>query len=542
MHHAASQGKCKAPSQSSSKKQRSNMAADALLANSIARLIIGTGDEVLYRCSCKTLKSISRLYFCRHCTKLRCPECVSHEVDSYYCPNCLENMPSAEAKLKKNRCGNCFDCPSCCNTLVIRATAIIVPSSNPLAPKSDETGKSPSVKKMHYLFCSFCRWTSRDAGLDDQPSASGGWPELEHPKSKEISTLIEYYKQVAHQEKLEREKKKLTKRKTYLHLMDRYGLALSLGKKKPGSPSSALASAILGKSKVAELTVPKIGEPISEVEELSEDYYTKEVCIEEVPTIQQRLANPVQQPLKTSDLYPRHKQMLVRRSMRCKECEHNLSKPEFNPSSVKFKIQLGAMNYTPQLKIANVPSFALNKDEQIILTITNPVDSVMHVNFRQAEEGDEDFELRTAEIELPKVPVPLAAKDASTEFDEFDVSTDYFDDDPKIIQSRQANKVWVYAKVKPIKNPTEGTKCIFKMSYEYKTRTTTITRSASDSPEKKPSKPEETTVGLQILVHLNFDPSFAKVKAESGTTKEFRDPLAANVKQENVKQERVAFV
>ena len=36
----------------------------------------------------------------------------------------------------------------------------------------------------------------------------------------------------------------------FVHLQDRYGLALSLGKKKPGSPSSALASAILGKSYV----------------------------------------------------------------------------------------------------------------------------------------------------------------------------------------------------------------------------------------------------------------------------------------------------
>lgn len=25
------------------------------------------------------------------------------QVDTPYCPNCLENMPSAEAKLKKNR-------------------------------------------------------------------------------------------------------------------------------------------------------------------------------------------------------------------------------------------------------------------------------------------------------------------------------------------------------------------------------------------------------------------------------------------------------
>ena len=77
----ASQARCQAPSQSPLKKQRAKMAADdALLSNRIARLIIGTGDEVLYRCSCKALKSISRLYFCRHCTKLRCPECVSHEV------------------------------------------------------------------------------------------------------------------------------------------------------------------------------------------------------------------------------------------------------------------------------------------------------------------------------------------------------------------------------------------------------------------------------------------------------------------------------
>lgn len=66
------------------------------------------------------------------------------------------------------RCGNCFDCPSCSNTLVIRATAAAAtsPASNVL----DETGKSMSSRKMHYLFCSFCRWTSRDAGLQDQPS------------------------------------------------------------------------------------------------------------------------------------------------------------------------------------------------------------------------------------------------------------------------------------------------------------------------------------------------------------------------------------
>ena len=50
----------------------------------------------------------------------RCGFCVSHEVDSHYCPNCMENMPSAEARLKKNRCANCFDCPHCSHTLSTR--------------------------------------------------------------------------------------------------------------------------------------------------------------------------------------------------------------------------------------------------------------------------------------------------------------------------------------------------------------------------------------------------------------------------------------
>ena len=81
---------------------------------------------VRYLCSCGHLQPLCRLYFCRYCSDLRCGCCVSHEVDSHYCPNCLENMPSAEARLKKNRCANCFDCPSCGHTLSTRATSMTV--------------------------------------------------------------------------------------------------------------------------------------------------------------------------------------------------------------------------------------------------------------------------------------------------------------------------------------------------------------------------------------------------------------------------------
>ena len=60
------------------------------------------------------------------------------------------------------RCSNCFDCPSCGNTLSTRATSVQVSTTD-----QDGTPKS-AAKKVFYLACGFCRWTSRDVGIPDQ--------------------------------------------------------------------------------------------------------------------------------------------------------------------------------------------------------------------------------------------------------------------------------------------------------------------------------------------------------------------------------------
>lgn len=92
-----------------------------------------------------------------------------------YCANCLENMPSSEARLKKNRCGSCFDCPSCFHTLSTRATTIQVKHLTPSKDdsksdaKPDAKSDPKAPKKMYYLSCFNCRWTSRDVGMPDQP-------------------------------------------------------------------------------------------------------------------------------------------------------------------------------------------------------------------------------------------------------------------------------------------------------------------------------------------------------------------------------------
>ena len=50
-------------------------------------------------------------------------------------------MPSAEARLKKNRCANCFDCPSCGHTLSTRATSMTVTPQTSTAGEDTQSSK-----------------------------------------------------------------------------------------------------------------------------------------------------------------------------------------------------------------------------------------------------------------------------------------------------------------------------------------------------------------------------------------------------------------
>ncbi|MCJ8735628.1 hypothetical protein PDJAM_G00249320 [Pangasius djambal] len=316
-------------------------------------------DRVIYlvRGEKKIRAPLSQLYFCRYCSELRSLECVSHEVDSHYCPSCLESMPSAEAKLKKNRCANCFDCPCCMHTLSTRATNIP-------APLPDDPSKT-TMKKAYYLACGFCRWTSRDVGMADKSVASGGWQEPENPHTQRINKLIEYYQQLAQREKLERDRKKLARRRPFMpqafsqhtiHVVEKYGLGTRLQRQRSGAPISALYGLSLKEGEEQKEVSIEPAQALDEVEPLPEDYYTRSVNLTEVTTLRQRLLQPDFQPAGASQLHPKHKHLLMKRSLRCRKCEHNLSKPEFNPTSIKFKIQLVAVSYIPEVRIMSIPN------------------------------------------------------------------------------------------------------------------------------------------------------------------------------------------
>ena len=134
-------------------------------------------------------------------------------MDSHFCSNCLENIPSSEAKLRKNKCNTCFDCPSCSATLSARATSIQVPMTSTKPEESAETTKMVT-KKMYYLACLACRWTSRDVGISDQTSQTCSWPEEEYSHNTRFQLLSEHYQAVVlhdNQEKLEFSRRKTVK-------------------------------------------------------------------------------------------------------------------------------------------------------------------------------------------------------------------------------------------------------------------------------------------------------------------------------------------
>ncbi|CRK88090.1 CLUMA_CG001875, isoform A [Clunio marinus] len=440
---------------------------------------------VEYACLCGVLSPLTKLYFCRHCLNLRCAFCCHHEVDSHFCSNCLENIPSSEAKLRKNKCNTCFDCPSCQATLSARATSIQVPMSTK-GEGGDETDEGSAsnkmvTKKMYYLACLACRWTSRDVGISDQTSQTCSWPEQEYFHSTRFQLLSEHFQAVVLCDKEEKQdylRRKTVKTSKFPSMTDRTGLTVASIRRQIGFDKSAPKA----KPKPTNIT-PSIA--TSEVEDLPDEIFTKPVNLKNITTIKQRLAQPANQPETVKHLYPQHKNLSIKRSLRCRHCEHNVIKPEYNPSSIKYRIQLFASNHVPEVRFVKADPFKIGESASIILKIINPTINDMTITIMDLPTEDEEKmaieEMRktfdksvsiatkssltpsimrpsliedprmvdckiTGKIELPDSSFVVNQRDDSAEFDD-DIQGDR--QDPRFIIWRKANKVEIKLNVIP---------------------------------------------------------------------------------------------
>ncbi|KAH8277834.1 hypothetical protein KR018_008506 [Drosophila ironensis] len=495
-------------------------------------------SPVKYACSCGILNPINKLFFCRHCPKLRCGFCVCHEIESHFCSNCLENIPSTEARHKKNCCANCFDCPCCQHTLAARATTVPVVrrAEESKEPKDGEGGEAPAAapaalkpsavpttKKMYYLSCLSCRWTTRDVGIPDQGVATGTWPDNECLYQARFNALAEYFQAVVlqeKQEKLEFMRRKTPKQHKFPSLTDRTGLTVSLIRRQIGWNDKCVPKA---------KPVISQAEASAEVEELPADIFTEPLNLRNVTTIAQRHSQPADQPTAVSSLYPQRRSLWIKRSLRCRQCEHNLIKPEYHPTSIKYRIQLFASSHVPEVVMVRCEQPLLaGKENAILLKLTNPTMYDMTIRLlttappedpaltaeatRIKEEAmtsspllrgvtlsrqnstrevkREVNDVSNAEVVPLESEFALSQRDDSKEFDEF---VQQPAEEPKFIVWRRGNKVLIRLQFTPAAELPPSTEVVLSFFMQY-----TYVNTVTNASEKK----EPTTHALHSRVFI----------------------------------------
>ncbi|XP_026814814.1 dynactin subunit 4 [Rhopalosiphum maidis] len=425
-------------------------------------------------CTCGLQKLLPDLFFCRHCLTLRCDFCVSHEIDTTYCPHCFENLSSTEAKHKKNRCGSCLECPRCFNTLSTRSYS-----------RTPDPKKPP--QKMYYLLCLFCNWRSHEPSIPDQPTSSGNWPVNKNPDDGRILDLINYYKSVSLKEVFDKQKRN-TKHygRNYMHFLEKFGLNAMMARKRAGLPNFHSDGTGFSTSEI------NPAEAIENVPELSINTFESIIDLKQISTLEQRFATPELQAENTDDLFPIRKHLRVKHSLRCRVCEHNVVKPEYN--AVKFKIKHLAYYHVPEIKIIKCEPLLAGKWSSLVLKLCNPAQISTAVRFEKLDlnsiniireprrlEGEDliatpkqlpepipiVLELQ-GDIIVPEGEIKIAARDDTAEYDDTnEVNTD--NDDPKYVYWRKGNKVALKFEVKPYEDlkKNENLQLGFVMHFMY---------------------------------------------------------------------------
>lgn len=449
---------------------------------------------------------LSSLYFSPGLNKMLPlhPSCIIEEIESYYCPQCLENFPSSEAASYKNRCPrlDCFMCP-CCSANLATVLSIVEGHSDTQA----------------YLSCGYCHWDSIGRGLcaasgtalltlmmdierDQQAhfivagSVARYGERFAHKAQKESLEMrlgqhggtsmrtnilmqlakLEYgaskdsftYNSWEDTEKMVRSKEEAKNQmlRTWNANMDEVVQELAaegkeiLARQRGSSQKNNRSEMEKGTSSGYSLSTSPGSASVALNRMMcppSEDLYNG---IQDIPptTLHEQLLH-VQVPISsTSDLIPVRRPLLVKRSVRCKTTFENgspgiLLKPHVNPLMGDTSMRANAGNWFKKSSLARsfVPRISVNSchfssPAHVVLTITNPIDEHISVHVTQGTDHDRG----THVFELPEKPFmirafdELADEDANWadegDGDDGECSFDVSNDPPEIV-SRKMNRV-----------------------------------------------------------------------------------------------------
>ncbi|KAL2258012.1 hypothetical protein VTK26DRAFT_8846 [Humicola hyalothermophila] len=328
-----------------------------------------------------SLYPLEYLLYCEDCHQIRCPRCIGEEIVTYYCPNCLFEVPSSNLKSEGNRCTrSCFQCPIC---------------TGPLGVTSLETKPDPSLLGVpdaaphsgpYALTCSYCNWSSTEVGIQfEKPNSihsqlaklrNGGTTRLTAKERKERRKDPSYKSQESEGQNLDLETQFANLKAFYQdqaadpNSVDS-GLA-SLGELGFSSPSSLsrIMNLYAGGAlydKKAKSRVGAMREALERDEGLQLANLDESAAIAKLraeghdgtASTTQLLDQPPNLGAEhlhgrgrfASELRPIPHLLRTKRSKRCPVCRHIISKPEAKVQTTRFRIRLVAGTYIPSIAI-----------------------------------------------------------------------------------------------------------------------------------------------------------------------------------------------
>ncbi|ETI28662.1 hypothetical protein G647_01113 [Cladophialophora carrionii CBS 160.54] len=357
------------------------------------------------------------LLYCEECHEIKCPRCVTEEINATYCPDCLFESPRAMVRGEGNRCPrNCFHCPICRSQMITTSIG--------------DTKDGPFI-----LNCNYCMWNTLDVGIKfDKPTglrgqldgiANGGLrkPSQQKPHSDQdgLGRKSSLSRPPLSQEELEAASEGKQQPTTQLPVdaTARFSALRAFYKDQiaessatdAGFPASALDIAYSSPSSLQrimniytnrenslkrakqKLTIMREARTSSEGLQLPDPSQQTSCHFDETTTSPQRTSQYPSfigntQARTVSELRPMPTLMRTKRSKRCATCKHILTRPELKISSARYRIKLIALSYVPFVSIKPLPItggllpsgpdgsdvvLAPGKPVQFIMTLRNPL-------------------------------------------------------------------------------------------------------------------------------------------------------------------------
>lgn len=255
-----------------------------------------------------------------------------------------------------------------------------------------------------------------------------------------------------------------------------------------------------------------------------------------VTTLRQRLNNAAVQPVSVNDLHPQHKSLSIKRSLRCRQCEHYVVKPEFNPNSIKYRIHSLASYHVPEVRLMRRYMLKAGESSQIQVKFINPTMHDMIICITElpsaAEELAEIDDLQTkfdqqmliggsaasagvgspfgalvaaaghvqvpkpvavaltGTVQLPDAPFVVNRRDDTTEYD----GETKTQDEPRFVMWRRSNKVAIELTVHPLDGkPGDEVIVGFRIGHNYM-------NSFPNTTDKK--KPQEHSLSSRVYLKV----------------------------------------